>query len=77
MATSGIYGNGGLFKLDLQARVSECILPDSSATYFSKLETGYLTSIEKVDTKNEIITIGIYSYDTTRILIATEEIPLE
>jgi hypothetical protein len=77
VATSGIYGNGGFFKLDLQACVFECVLPDTSANYFSGLKTGYLTSIEKVDTKNERITIGIYSYDETRTLIATEDIPLE
>jgi len=77
VATSGVYGDGGFFKLDLQAHVSECVLPDTSENYFSGLKTGYLTSIEKVDTKNEVITIGIYSYDETRTLIATEDIPLE
>jgi hypothetical protein len=77
VATSGVYGNGGFFKLDLQARVSKCVLPDTSANYFSGLKTGYLTNIEKVDTENELITIGIYSYDETRMLIAKEEIPLE
>jgi hypothetical protein len=77
VATSGIYGNGGFFKLDLKARVSECVLPDTSAKYFSRLKTSYTTRIEKVDTKNALITIGIYSYDETRMLIATEVTPLE
>jgi hypothetical protein len=77
VATSGIYGDGGFFKLDLKERSSSRLLPDPSAKYLHRLEIGYLTKIEKVDIEKNLIIVGIYVYDETITLVAQEEIPLE
>ena len=77
VATSGIYGDGGFFKLDLKERSSVRLLPDPSAKYLHRLESGYFTKVEKVDIEENRIIVGIYVYDKTLILVAQEEIPLE
>jgi hypothetical protein len=75
-ATSGIYGDGGFFKLDLKDRVFERLLPKPSANYSDQLRMGYLTKIEKLDLKKSNITAGIYLYETHK-LIARESFPLD
>jgi hypothetical protein len=77
VATSGVYGDGGFFRLDLKERSSSRLLPDPSKKYLHRLENEYLTKIEKVDIEKNCIIVGIYVYDETLILIAQEEIPLE
>jgi len=77
VATSGIYGDGGFFKLDLKERSYRRLLPDPSAKYMHHLEGGYLTKIEKVDIEKDRIIVGIYVYDETFTLVAQEEIQLE
>jgi hypothetical protein len=78
VATSAMYGDGGFFKLDLKDRVSERLLPKPSAKYWDQLQMmGYLTQIEKLDLKKNVITVGIYSYYPTDKLIARESVPLD
>jgi hypothetical protein len=78
VATSGIYGDGGLFKLDLIDRVFDRLLPKSSAKYSDQLQMGYFTKIEKLDLKKGVITVGIYLYgETHNKLIARESVPLD
>ena len=77
VATSGIYGDGGFFRLDLMKRSSIRLLPDPSAKYKHHLEGGYFTQIEKIDMKKDLIIVGIYSYEEASTLVAREEIPLE
>ena len=77
VATSGIYGDGGLFELDLVKRSSVRLLPDPSAKYKHRLEGGYFTQIEKVDMEKDLIIVGIYVYDETSTMVAREEIPLD
>ena len=77
VATSGIYGDGGFFKLDLQDRSSSRLLPDPSAKYSQRLKSDYYTMIDKVDIEKNYITVGVYVYDETLILVAQEEIPLD
>jgi hypothetical protein len=77
VATSGVYGDGGFFRLDLMKRSSIRLLPDPSVKYKHHLEGGYFTQIEKVDLENDHIIVGIYLYDETATLVAREEILLE
>ena len=77
VATSGIYGHGGFFKLDLKERSFIRLLPDPSATYMHHLEGGYFTKIKEVDIEKDLIIVGIYVYDETFTLVAQEEIQLE
>ena len=77
VATSGIYGDGGFFKLDLKERSSSRLLPYPLAKYLNRLEDGYFTKIEKVDIENKLIIVGIYVYDYDLTLVVQEEIPLE
>jgi hypothetical protein len=75
--TSGIYGDGGFFKLDLNKRYSHRLLPDPSATCVQSLEAGYFTRLEMVDREKNLISVGIFIYDETLTLVAQEEMPLE
>ena len=77
VATSGIYGDGGFFKLDLKERLSERLLPKSSAKYSFELGGGHLTKIEKVDLNKRVIIVGIYWLGQAPSLVANEEVHLE
>jgi hypothetical protein len=78
VATCGIYGDGGFFKLDLIDRVFDRLLPKPSAKYSDQLQMGYFTKIEKLDLKKGVVTVGIYLYgETHNKLIARESVPLD
>ena len=77
VATSGIYGDGGFFKLNLKERSSISLVPDPSADYYNRLEGEYFTKIEKVDKEKGLISVGLYMYEETVTRVSLEEIPLE
>jgi hypothetical protein len=77
VATSGMYGDGGFFKLDLKERAHVRLLPDPSADYHDRLEGEYFTKIEKIDKENGFIQVGIYIYEEPGIPVSLENIPLE
>jgi hypothetical protein len=77
VATSGFYGDGGFFKLDLQDRSSYRLLPDPSAKYLHPLNGEYFTMIEKFDIEKKSITVGVYIYTETLMLVAQEKVLLE
>jgi hypothetical protein len=77
VATSGIYGDGGLFKLDLKERSSVRLLPDQSVDYLHQLQGEYFTQIDIVSMEKNIIVVGIYLYEETFKLVAQEEVQLE
>jgi hypothetical protein len=75
VATSGIYGDGGLFKLNLKERKSERLLLNKSAKYFKEIESGCSTKIERIDLKKKKIIVSIADNYIGGNLVATEEIP--
>jgi hypothetical protein len=75
VATSDIYGDGGLFKLNLKERKVERLLPNKSANYFKKIALGYSTKIERIDLERKKIIISIK--DETGTSVAKEEIPFK
>lgn len=77
VATSGVYGDGGVFQLDLEHRRVTRIIPDPSARYADQLRQGFLTRIQSVDRERRIVTISVYQYHPTSTLIATEEVVFE
>jgi len=77
VGTSGVYGDGGLFKLSLVDRTFSRILPNPSAKYFSNLKSGYLTSVKTFDVKRNKAIVEIYLYGEERKLFTTEEIVFE
>lgn len=78
VATSRIYGDGGLFRLDLKERTAVRLLPTPKASYFSRLDkVEYYTYIDNINVKKKLIRVKIYTYDTDKALIAAEDIHLE
>ena len=63
VATHGIYGDGGLFKLDLKRKTFDRIFPDDSADYMKKDDRqGYYTRIESMNLEENNITVEVYGY---------------
>jgi len=77
IATSGAYGNGGFFKLDLQERTYQRLMPRPNAPYKSQLVDGYFTRIEDTDLESGKITVAILQYNEGTVRVATGVFPFE
>ncbi|GAK60994.1 hypothetical protein U27_00892 [Candidatus Vecturithrix granuli] len=77
VATSSIYGDGGVFQLDLMHRTWKRVVPPATYTYSAQLQDGYLTRIEEMKLDEHVLTVNVYRTDATQTLIATEMIPYE
>jgi hypothetical protein len=77
VATSGIYGDGGFFKLDLRERTFERLIPKSNSKYSSQLADMFFTKIKKIDEQRKQILVDISLYDPKEEKVATEVILLE
>jgi hypothetical protein len=78
VATSGIYGDGGFFKIDLRERTSQRLMPRPNAPYESMLRgRGFSTNIKSIDLEQEKITVDISFYQPKEEGVATEVFPFE
>lgn len=77
VATSGIYGDGGFFKIDLREHTYKRLMPSPNAPYKSQLADMYDTRIKSIDSKNKKITVDISLIDPKEKRVATEVFPFE
>jgi hypothetical protein len=77
VATSSIYGQGGVFELDLLSRTWERLVPSTANTYNVQLQNDYITRIEKLNLEDHLLSVNIYRADAAQTLIATETIVLK
>lgn len=72
VATSGIYGDGGFFKIDLREHSYQRLLPNGGAKYKSLSPHQFLTRIVNADSKAKKLTVKISYVDSKDEQIATE-----
>jgi hypothetical protein len=79
VATSPIYGDGGLFELNLIRQEWKQLIPDTLELSNGKqFKSGNYTVIEDIDIDKNTITVGIYAVSTTeRHRIATKFIKMK
>ena len=77
VATSGIYGDGGFFKLDLGERTYKRLAPKPDAPYHSQLSDMNFTRIKRIDNSKKEIIVEISLADPKEEKVAIEKIPFE
>jgi hypothetical protein len=77
VATSGIYGDGGFFKIDLREHTYQQLMPSPNAPYKFQLKDMYYTRIRTIDLKNKKIVVEISLWDRKEERVATEVFPFE
>jgi hypothetical protein len=67
VATSPIYGDGGLFELDLRRQEWWRVIPETSTLGIQrKFKGNYYTKIENVSPDRNVISVGIYELSTDK-----------
>jgi hypothetical protein len=76
VATSPIYGDGGLFELDLIMQEWRRVIPETSSSEIKRQFKGnYYTKIDRVDLDRNIMSVGIYELSADKEKrIAVQEI---
>jgi hypothetical protein len=77
VATSGIYGDGGFFKINLREHTYQQLIPSPNAPYKSQLKDTYYTLIRSIDSKNKKLIVDISVWEPKEKHIATEAFPFE
>ena len=72
VATSGIYGNGGFFKIDLREHAYQRLMPSPNSPYASRLSDQFGTKIESIDLTAKKITVQISLLDPIEERVAQE-----
>lgn len=64
VATQEIYGDGGLFKFNLERQTFIRIFPDTNDIKIKAVTDGYYTKIEKINIKENYIIVSVYDYSS-------------